>query len=368
MKEIRTIIEAYQNIDFSKTKAALVTVVGLEGSSYRRRGARMLVLDDGNYLGGISGGCLEGDALKRAKMAILKEKPSIVTYDTTQKDDHQIGVGLGCNGVIDILFTPLDPNDQDNPVLLLSSILKTRQPRILITITGSSHEMLGKTFLYNQDMNKKELFPDEQIANELSVDINKTAQTLISSNITYSYKDQNINFFIEVILPEIKLVIFGSNHDIYSTGVIAKELGWEIIYFTHLAKASKKLFEIADHVYDMKTETLHSADEYTAIVLMTHDYNTDLDKVGNLLKTNASYIGILGPKNRAERLFAEIGMDYNNLNPHDRNRIFAPTGLDIGATTPEEIALSIIAEIKTKFANRSAGFLKLRSGSINEIN
>src|SRR6187397_1574420 len=126
MKEIRQIVTAYEKIDFSSHQAALATVARVEGSSYRRAGARMLVLDNGNYLGGISGGCLEGDALRRAQKAIIQNKPSVITYDTTQDDGYQIGVGLGCNGIIDVLFTPLDPGDEQNPVRLLSKLTGIR--------------------------------------------------------------------------------------------------------------------------------------------------------------------------------------------------------------------------------------------------
>src|ERR1700759_4259236 len=107
MKEIKAIVAAYDKMDKSRTAAALATVVRVEGSSYRRTGARMLVMDDGVWIGGISGGCLGGDALKRARLAITNAKPTLVTYDTTEGDAYQIGVGLGCNGIIDVLFTPL---------------------------------------------------------------------------------------------------------------------------------------------------------------------------------------------------------------------------------------------------------------------
>src|ERR1700726_3614252 len=103
MKEIMAIINAYDKIDKEQTGAALATVVRVEGSSYRRTGARMLVMDNGVWIGGISGGCLEGDALKRARLAISKLEPSLITYDTTEEDAYQIGVGLGCNGIIDVL-------------------------------------------------------------------------------------------------------------------------------------------------------------------------------------------------------------------------------------------------------------------------
>ena len=138
MKEIRSIIQAYKGIDFTKTRAALATVARVEGSSYRRAGARMLVLDDGTYTGGISGGCLEGDALRRAQKAIAQNKPSVVTYDTTQDDNHQIGVGLGCNGIIDVLFTPLQPA-AENTVTLLDRVADTRVPRVLATVLRSDN-------------------------------------------------------------------------------------------------------------------------------------------------------------------------------------------------------------------------------------
>src|SRR5579872_1607781 len=122
MKEIRSIVDAWRTIDLRTTQAALATVVRVEGSAYRRAGARMLVLDNGTYLGGISGGCLEGDALRRARKGIALGRSSVITYDTMQDDDYQIGVGLGCQGIIDVLFTPLRPDDGVCPLQLLSGV------------------------------------------------------------------------------------------------------------------------------------------------------------------------------------------------------------------------------------------------------
>src|SRR5947209_12785777 len=110
----------------------MATVVRVEGSSYRRMGARMLIQDNGNYIGGISGGCLEGDALRRAQKAIFENKASLITYDTTQEDGHEIGIGLGCNGIIDVLITPVAFSDQ-NTIKVLRSVQSTREPVILIT-------------------------------------------------------------------------------------------------------------------------------------------------------------------------------------------------------------------------------------------
>jgi xanthine/CO dehydrogenase XdhC/CoxF family maturation factor len=122
MKEIENIIHRYQNTDWNKEKVALGTVVRVEESAYRRIGARMYVSDNGEWIGGISGGCLEGDALKQAKMAISKNESSVVVYDTMDDDAHQIGIGLGCNGRIDVMFTPIDPNDKNNGIEQLIQI------------------------------------------------------------------------------------------------------------------------------------------------------------------------------------------------------------------------------------------------------
>ena len=115
MKEIRNIIQRYESAATNE-QLALASVVHVEESSYRRIGARMLVSSNGEWIGGISGGCLEGDALKRSQKAIFSNRPSTVVYDTMDDDRNQIGVGLGCNGRIEVLFTPIDPEDPDNEI------------------------------------------------------------------------------------------------------------------------------------------------------------------------------------------------------------------------------------------------------------
>ena len=134
MKEIQDIIKAYDQMDFESTNVAMATVVHVDGSSYRRAGARMLVQDNGNWTGGISGGCLEGDALKKANFAMARKKADVVRYDTTQDDGKQIGVGLGCNGIIDVLLHPVDPEDPKNPVEVLRSCSEERKVNIVLTI------------------------------------------------------------------------------------------------------------------------------------------------------------------------------------------------------------------------------------------
>src|ERR1700759_2317389 len=119
MKEIRDIIRAYEGAQREGKRSALATVVHVEGSSYRRPGARMLVTEDGQLTGAISGGCLEGDALRKALYAINQQQKKLVTYDTTDEDDITFGIQLGCNGIVHILFEPIDDTRPYNPIQLL---------------------------------------------------------------------------------------------------------------------------------------------------------------------------------------------------------------------------------------------------------
>ena len=262
MKELRSIVQAYRSIDFSKTRAALATVVRVEGSSYRRAGARMLVLDDGTYLGGISGGCLEGDALRRAQKGIALRRPSVITYDTTQDDDYQIGVGLGCNGIIDVLFTPLSPEDPENHLNILSRLTAIREPAIVVAITGIQEEspvagpaaspqtLLGQAFLYTTEEIFLATFPIKDIASAVLQDIKNSLAGLGSQTINYGSANREgpVKIFIERILPVTHVIAFGGNYDMNTLLRQAKELGWDTTVVMNTAKAGKDIVAAATRV------------------------------------------------------------------------------------------------------------------------
>ncbi|HXB05705.1 MAG TPA: XdhC family protein [Puia sp.] len=345
MKEIRTIVAAWQTLDLAKTKAALATVVRVEGSSYRRAGARMLVLDDGTYLGGISGGCLEGDALRRAQKGIALQRPSVITYDTTQDDDYQIGVGLGCQGIIDVLFTPLQADDPHCPLRILAGLTTIRQPAVLITITGSPDpQRLGAAWLHG---------PSTPAT--LQPEIDQAMADRQSRNIALG----DTRYFIEIIVPAIHIVAFGGNYDIRTLLRQAKELGWDSTIVLNTARADKSLVSAATTILDSKSGQSPLIDDYSAVLLISHDYNTDKNNLMQVLPSPATYIGILGPHKRAAKLFAEL-----SIKEADLPRLYAPAGLDIGAANPEEIALSILAEVRSHFSNRQGASLRNREGSI----
>lgn len=366
MKEIKAIIEAYHKIDFTKNKAALATVVRVEGSSYRRTGARMLITDSGEWIGGISGGCLEGDALKKAKFAIAQNKATVITYDTTEDDPYQIGVGLGCNGIIDVLLVPLDYQNALNQVSILQQCVENREPNVLITVVKLKGHFkniqLGQAIKYDGETD----FPLNYLHKDLILNIKNCLKSEKSESKIYQCSEGEIQLFIEVIIPSTHLVICGGNYDIYPMTKLAKEIGWKVSVVCNPLKVHKSLFEMADAVVEKdKTEEI-KIDPYTVALLMAHDYETDFKNMRNLLKTSIKYIGMLGPKKRTDKMFLKLLEEGNPVSDKNLARIATPVGLDIGATNPEEIAISIIAEIKTFFTGRTGQRLKFREGAIYE--
>jgi xanthine dehydrogenase accessory factor len=369
MKEIKQIVEAYFKIDFGKTKAALATVVRVEGSSYRRAGARMLVLENGHWFGGISGGCLEGDALKKARLVMAQNKAIIVTYDTTTDDPFQIGVGLGCNGIIDVLITPIDPNNAENAVLILEKCLSQRQSNLLLTVVGLSKNIekltLGQVFKFEDYTNFESNFEWPEISKQVLASISNVIETKVSFSKEFIFKDNsNVKLFFEVIPPAIQLYLFGSNYDIYPMANQAKILGWQSIVVCNPLKMSPILMAIADKIVDKDYQI--EVDSQSAAILMHHDYENDYQNLKKLLATDISFIGMLGPKKRTIKMYQRMNDEGFQLSETDKNRIHSPVGLDIGAASPEEIALSATAEIKSFFAKRNGGSLRLREKGIYE--
>ena len=174
MKEISEIIVAFDRAQREGKQTALVTLVHVEGSSYRRPGARMLVTETGELTGAISGGCLEGDALNKALLAMHQGKNMLVTYDTTDEDDAVLGLGLGCNGIIQVLIQPVS-NEQDNgPMQLLKKVTASRRNNVLVTLFSLKErkaDQPGTVISKNQD----EIFyvsdVDPSIKNILEKDI-----------------------------------------------------------------------------------------------------------------------------------------------------------------------------------------------------
>jgi len=174
MKELQEIVEAYDNAIHSGKAFVLATVVHLQGSSYRRPGARMLVLEDGLMIGAISGGCLEGDALKKALLTFTEQKSRLVTYDTSDEDDASIGIQLGCEGIIQVLFEYIDRLDPLNPLELLRKAFAKRQQAVIVTLfdlTDKKNNQIGTCLIQTKDSTFTERHPQLPLRSIVANDI-----------------------------------------------------------------------------------------------------------------------------------------------------------------------------------------------------
>lgn len=363
MKEIRKIIATYEEVDQAKERLALASVVSVEESSYRRIGARMLVRSSGLWTGGISGGCLEGDALERSQKAIFRGEPSKVVYDTMEDDQNQIGVGLGCNGRIEVLFTPIDPDDPDNEIEQLKRIYGAIKPAILLKVIDAPEEtdLLGESLL----LTDVDQYPDEWqgvAADRLAAWIEQVAGEHRSRTFHTSIAAGEIKVLVEFLRPETRLIIVGDNYDVTAMLEVAAVLGWEAYVVGKAKKMSKQMVRLARRVVDYAQADELLVNDYTAVMIMTHDYNKDKAMVPLFAAKNPRYMGMLGPKKR----FQKLNNDLPDMDLEQLPFFYSPTGLEIGAESPEEIALSIAAEIVAVFREKPGGFLKDKDGTIHE--
>jgi xanthine dehydrogenase accessory factor len=276
-----------------------------------------------------------------------------------------------------VLFTPLTANDPDCPLLQLSHIVGTRSPAVLVTVVGVASgavavaskavgaqdaALLGKTCLYRDHESFRAHCALGLLVEPMLADIQGALEEQTSRSIVYN----DTRVFIEVILPSIHIVAYGGNYDIRTLLNQARELGWDSTVVLNTSRADKALVAAATTVLDSKRQSAPVIDAFTAVLLMSHDYRTDCENLRSLLSSSssASYIGLLGPRKRALRIFDALAEAGRPLSETERHRIYAPAGLDIGAATPEEIALSILAEVRSHFSGRQGASLRLREGSI----
>ncbi|KQM38756.1 XdhC family protein [Chryseobacterium sp. Leaf201] len=368
MKEINDIIRAYRKAEAEGIKTALATVVKVTGSSYRQPGARMLVTEDGQLTGAISGGCLEGDALKKALLAIQQQQNKLVTYDTSNDEDADFGVQLGCNGIVHILFEPINSADEHNPVKILEKVVDRREDAVLVclfSLTRGSAQP-GTVLLYRKDGQNALRAGLDFLSNDLYKTLENKA-TYIKNII---YEGENSEALIEYIVPAVSLIIAGAGNDVKPLTEIASVLGWEVtVGEGRPAHATAKRFPLAKTIKVSAAEEFLNdtvIDEYTFFVLMTHNYRYDLTVLKDLLiHSNSCYIGILGPKTKLNRMIDDLAAEGFNVTPQHLERIHGPVGLDIGAETSEEIALSIVSEIKAVLEGRKGSSLKYKTDKIH---
>jgi xanthine dehydrogenase accessory factor len=320
---------------------ALATVVATAGSTYRKPGARMLIMADGSYLGLLSGGCLEADLLMHAREVIESGATRAVEYDMRGPDDILFGIGAGCEGAMRVL---LEPGHHGGPaakaLAQAGAITRTGVPACLVSIHESTEFALGT-------------YHSESLPPQLAAAADSSLAEGASREILSDRGSQRLRAFVQYLAPPPHVLLCGAGPDAQPVAAAARALGWRVSVVDHRpAYADARRFAGA-HVVLADPGSLARAIDLArchAVVVMSHHLNSDVAYLRAVCETGAPiFVGLLGPAARRQRILHELGPAGDVL----RERLRGPVGIDVGAVTPEGIALAIVAEVHAWLAGRS---------------
>ncbi len=368
MRELQDIVRGWSHLRTLGQDVVLATVVAASGSTYRRPGARLLLSAERWIAGGISGGCLERDVLGKAWWR-TREGPLVVTYDSTSADDEETWTfGLGCNGRVDVLLERLPPSGEAHPLDFIARCLETRKSGLMATVFRGSPDTMGRRLLLDSGGVRSDL-PDGPVRDE----VRGTAETVAREGRTRSERIESaagtLELLLEVIRPPRSLVVFGTGQDAVPLVRLAAGLGFHLTVVSNTSGgAPADLFQEANIRLTASPSAVREKlmiEPDAAVVIMTHNVNHDRGYLRFALESDCPYVGILGPRARTERLLNELAED--GFRPSDSRRaaLYTPVGLHLGAEQPEEIALSILAEIEARFSGTDAQSLRGRAGPIH---
>jgi xanthine/CO dehydrogenase XdhC/CoxF family maturation factor len=303
-------------------QAALATVVRIAGSSYRRPGAKLLIEDDGRTLGGVSGGCLEADVREIALQVIRTGTPQLLHYDTGGDDRTVWGLGLGCNGSVDIFVqTATDPRTLESLAHIRARLEQAAPFRIATTIAG-----------------------DAGVGESIVADLGAGSAT------SRLDREASRTVFTEVLVPPPELVVCGAGDDARPLVACASEAGFAVTVVDHRPAFLDLRPEAGADALPVSARTL--------VVVMTHSFAHDREWLRTFLKTAARYLGLLGPRTRGEAILGQLGA-------LDDPRVFSPVGLHLGAEGPEQIAVSVVGELLAVVAGQRPGHLRENTETIH---
>lgn len=371
MKEIKTILEQLKIASEKEIKTALATVVNVYGSSYRRTGARMLILENGFWFGSVSGGCLEGDVINKANEVFKNGNTQLFKYDTRQNAKNSFGMGYGCNGLLEILIEPILFNDNNPAYTVLKQISTESELQGLSTVFFSENESvtgLGEQ-LHSTGLN---FISNEVLTEQIKIDLKSAIESGEAKSKTYKVDGKKVKVFHEVFQPNINILIYGAVFHVVPFLRIANEMGYNV----HVTDSFEPIqpvwnFPNAEDITILENHDVQGIIKNTpnlAVVFLTHNFFYIKEELPKVLKSDSPYIGILGSRKKTQKILKEAEVNAEHYSSSELAKIHYPIGLDIGANTPEEIALSIVAEIKSFFSGRSGEPLKKFNGNIHKKN
>jgi xanthine/CO dehydrogenase XdhC/CoxF family maturation factor len=369
VSEIAEVLAAIESLSAKGERMALATIVAVRGSTYRRPGARLLVPEDGAPIGNISGGCLEGDVADVARIVMREGTARLAGWDLTADDDDVWGLGLGCNGAIEVFIEPAERAAEVAEAL--RTALEEQTPIALVTVLESeAHELVppGARLVVRPEG------PVERSLGHADVDaeaIDAAREQLAAGRSEIHTFVHGVRAFVEVLEPPLRLLVCGAGHDAVPLTRAAAGLGWNATVID-----DRPGFLVPERFPDASAFVLVEdpsqvterapIDPQTCVVVMTHNFLRDKAYLRALLAGPPGYVGMLGPAARTQRLLMDLADEGIEITEEDRERIHAPAGLDLGAEGPDEIAQAIVAEIVAVKRRREGGFLKRRLGPIHD--
>jgi len=338
MGELESILCLWKEERNRTQELCLATVVAVEGSSYRKPGARMLVTRGGRRAGTVSGGCLEAEIQKKAWW-LTESGPVVQRYTSFYDEDSEMPYGLGCGGTIHVLLERGEAADRVLSALDRSANL--RQPMVIVSgIHPQDCGQIGTRFVLSAD---GELLPGSGDGVE--------AVALAKRALAERKSLWEGGFFAEYLPPRVGLLVVGAGDDALPLVEFAGQLGWHTTVVDGRSQlATRERFPMADRVLAGKSMSSLVPGELTvtdrdAVVILTHSYEQDRAALKALLPNAVGYLGLLGPRQRTERLLGEVAPELRLTVEECRPRLHSPVGLNIGAKDPVSIALAIVAEI-----------------------
>jgi xanthine/CO dehydrogenase XdhC/CoxF family maturation factor len=350
---VKNIINTFNQWKESKQTIVLATVYETLGSTYSKAGQRIIINNKGDYQGLVSGGCLEGDIVERANSVISENNPEIISYDMRDEVDDIFGLGAGCNGLIRIILQPLLPAKNYEPLTSINrAFYKDRSTSQslaqIVTIIDSSKKEVssGDTIITDKDSNiLYSSIANKSLVNSLLKD------KYFSQNKKAVFKNdlEGISALYSPITPIPKILILGAGLDSIPIIEMSSILGWRTTIVDHRpAYFEKNNFEDADEsILITKPEDLIrrcDLNSFDAVVVMSHHLASDKAYLEQLKDKEFSYLGLLGPIARKNRIINSI----DKGKYYFKDKLRGPVGIPIGADSPGAIALSLLAEIYSK--------------------
>jgi Xanthine and CO dehydrogenases maturation factor, XdhC/CoxF family len=342
----------------------------------------MLVCESGTTTGTISAGCLESDVIEHAKQVIRTGAAKLVEYNTASTNDEMAwGLGLGCNGIVRVLVEPLASASLYIEALRRScEAHAVASPMMVATVyqhtpsglsRAAARVAIGARLFINEGGETGRENLSDEAASLIENDMRTSSRAELTGASVYEVAGGSFKVFVETLLPPVQLIVFGAGHDALPVVELARGLGWQTeVIDTQARPVSLSRFALADRVTLARPADVAAQINITSrtlTLLMSHNYSHDLELLKLLLASPARYIGVMGPRKRTERMLCELAAadESFRLWEEDRERLYSPAGLDIGANAPAEIALSIIAEMRAVLDGRRGGMLRERRGSIH---